>query len=86
MGEGGLVARGAPEDLIDKIRGAVYRKIASKSDLQDIEKNHKVISTQIRPSGVRVSIHSTTPPGDDFALDDRPVLEDAYFAHLYKFV
>ena len=86
MADGELIARGAPEELIDKIRGAVYRKITIKSDLVELHKKHKVLSTQIRPSGIRVTIYSETDPGERFRLDDDPVLEDAYFAHLYKFV
>ncbi len=86
MGGGEVVARGAPEALIDKIGGRVFRKEVDKAELADIEKTHKVLSTRRRPTGVIVSIYAESDPGDGFALDEEPVLQDAYFAHLYKFV
>ena len=86
MGDGELVARGAPEALIDKIRGKVYRKQCDKAAVADIEKTHKVISTRLRPTGVIVSVFAESDPGEGFVLDDSLSLEDAYFAHLYKFV
>ncbi len=86
MGEGEVVARGAPEALIDTIRGCVFRKEVDKAELADIEKTHKVLSTRRRPSGVIASVYADSDPGDGFKLDEKPVLQDAYFAHLYKFV
>ena len=86
MGDGELVARGAPEALIDGIRGKVFRKDVDKEGLAEIEKTHKVLSTRRRPQAIRVSVFSETPLSDGFAVEDDPVLEDAYFAHLYKFV
>ena len=86
MGEGEVVARGAPEVLIDKIRGKVFRKEVDKAELAGIEKTHQVLSTRRRPSGVIASVYAESAPGDGFELDDEPVLQDAYFAHLYKFV
>lgn len=86
MGEGELVARGAPETLIDKIRGKVFRRQINKSQVAEVKKTYKVISTRLRPTGVIVSIFADSDPGDGFEPDDDLSLEDAYFAHLYKFV
>jgi len=86
MGAGEMVARGAPEALIDKIRGKVYRKEVDKAELAEIEKTHNVLSTRRRPTGVIASVYADTSPGDGFEPEEDPVLQDAYFAHLYKFV
>ena len=86
MGEGEIVARGAPEDLINTIRGKVYRKKVDKDQVEAIKERYNVLSTRILMGGQIVSILSDTNPGDGFQEVADPVLEDAYFAHLYKLV
>lgn len=86
MGEGEIVARGAPETLIDKIRGRVWRKQVAKEDVADIEAAHDVLSTRYLMGGVVVSILSAKDPSSGFVAEAEPDLEDAYFAHLYKLV
>lgn len=82
MGEGRIVARGAPSDLIARLNGKVWRKTVSKNDAQDMKKKHKLLSTRHLMGGVVVSVLSEKAPETGFAPDD-PNLEDAYFAHLY---
>ncbi len=85
MGEGQIVARGAPEVLIDKIRSKVWRKKVEKADVDDVKAAHKVLSTRLLMGGVIISVLSDEKPAAGFEQAD-PVLEDAYFAHLYKMV
>ncbi|MBL4869413.1 MAG: ABC transporter ATP-binding protein, partial [Robiginitomaculum sp.] len=58
MGEGKIVARGAPEDLIGKIRNKVWRKKVDKTDVDTLKENHKVLSTRLLMGGVIVSVLS----------------------------
>jgi len=85
IGEGQLVARGAPESLIDKIKGKVWRINVDKDAVADMKKSHQVLRTKLLMGGMIVSVLSDTSPGAGFKKDD-PTLEDTYFAHLYKFV
>ncbi len=85
MGDGEIVARGAPEVLIAKIKGKVWRKKVEKADVEAMKEKHKVLSTRLLMGGVVVSVLGEASPGDGFEAGD-PNLEDAYFAHLYRLV
>jgi len=85
MGQGQIVARGAPEALIEKINGKLYRKQAEKSDVEDLSAQHKVLRTRLSQGRVVVSILADEAPGNGFEAA-APKLEDAYFAHLNGFV
>ncbi|PHS23896.1 MAG: multidrug ABC transporter ATP-binding protein [Robiginitomaculum sp.] len=85
MGEGEIVARGAPEDLIGKIKGKVWRKKVEKADVDALKEKYKVLSTRLLMGGVIISVLADAAPEAGFEGDD-PNLEDAYFAHLYRMV
>ena len=85
LGAGEIVARGAPEDLIAKIEKNVWRKQVDKSEVEDIKENNKLLSTRLLRGGTIVSLLSDGSPGKGFKQSE-PDLEDAYFAHLYRFV
>lgn len=86
LGEGELVARGAPEDLINKIRGKVWRKKVGKADVDSLKKSHTVLSTRLLMGGVIMTVLADKRPAEGFEAAQDPALEDAYFAHLYRFV
>jgi len=81
MGEGKIVARGAPEALIDKIRGKVWRKKIDKDKLDVIKETYQFLSSRYLMGGVIVSVLSDDKPEAGFEKSD-VILEDAYFAHL----
>lgn len=85
MGDGEIVARGAPEALIAKIKGKVWRKKLDKADVDAAKAAHKVLSTRLLMGGTVVSVLGEKSPGDGFEADN-PNLEDAYFAHLYRLI
>lgn len=85
MGAGEIVARGAPEDLIAKIAGKVWRKKIDKTELDDIKARTEFLSSRYLMGGVIASVLSDTKPEAGFEKADI-TLEDAYFAHLYKLV
>lgn len=86
LGDGELVARGGPETLIDNIRGNVWRKKVEKSEVETLKAAHNVLSTKLLMGGVVVTILAAEQPTTGFEKTADPVLEDAYFAHLYRFV
>ena len=85
MGEGELIVRGSPDDMISRIVGKLYRKTVDKSEARELRKTMNVASARLRKNRVIVSVISDTDPGNGFEAA-KPLLEDAYFAHLYKFV
>lgn len=82
MGDGRIVARGAPQALIAKLDGQVWRKTVDKTDVDAMKEKYKVLSTRHLMGGVVVSVLADAAPEAGFE-PDAPNLEDAYFAHLY---
>ncbi len=85
MGGGELITRGTPDDMVGRVAGKLYRKTTSKAEAREIKKTMKLTSARLRKGDVIASIISDDDPGNGFKLAT-PLLEDAYFAHLYKFV
>lgn len=81
MGNGAVVARGAPEDLIQRIEGKVWRKRVSKETADSVKARDNFLSSRHLSGGVIVSVLSNEQPGDGWEEADE-VLEDAYHAHL----
>lgn len=81
MGNGQVVARGAPETLIDKIKGKVWRKKVAKEEAVDIKTQSHFLSSRHLSGGVITSVLSGTSPGAGWEQADA-ILEDAYHAHL----
>ena len=81
MGNGEIVVRDAPENLIESVEGKVWRKKIDKSDLDAVKADLPFLSSRYLMGGVIVSVLSDTNPGAGFEKDDVK-LEDAYFAHL----
>ncbi len=85
MGEGKIVVRGAPENLIAKLDNRVWRRKVEKEAVDVLKQHHDVLSTRLLMGGVVVSILADGSPGKGFKQAE-PNLEDAYFAHLYGLV
>lgn len=85
MGDGELITRGRPDDIVARIEGKLYRKIMDKPEARELKKSMNVTSARLRKGKVILSVISDIDPGNGFELA-YPMLEDAYFAHLYKFV
>jgi len=81
MGQGQVVARGAPEDLISRVKGKVWRKKLNKETANTIKSRENFLSSRHLSGGVIVSILSNEYPGDGWE-EANEVLEDAYHAHL----
>ena len=85
MGDGELITRGSPDELVARVEGKLYRKTVDKAEARVIKKEKQLTSARLRKGEVVTSIFSETDPGDGFE-QAKPLLEDAYFAHLYKYV
>ena len=85
MGDGELITRGSPDAIVARVEGKLYRKTVDKAEARIIKKEKNLTSARLRKGEVIASIISETDPGDGFEAAP-PLLEDAYFAHLYKYV
>ena len=81
MGNGRVVARGAPEYLISKIVGKVWRKKLNKDEASQIKSQDNFLSSRHLSGGVISSVLSDSAPGPDWEQAEVS-LEDAYHAHL----
>jgi len=81
MGNGQVVARGAPEDLIARIANKVWRKKVSKEEAVSVKAQDNFLSSRHLSGGVIVSVMSEGSPGAGWDQADA-ILEDAYHAHL----
>jgi len=81
MGDGKIVVRDNPENLIESVQGKVWRKKIEKSDLETVKAELPVLSSRYLMGGVIVSVLSDGKPAEGFESAD-VMLEDAYFAYL----
>ncbi len=79
--DGRIVSEGAPNDLVAKLRGRIWKKIIDKAELEAAKAQYKVISTRLLAGRTVIHILSDDNPGEGFT----PVeggLEDVYFSTL----
>ena len=81
MGDGEIVVRDAPETLIERVEGRVWRKKIEKDELETVKANLPFLSSRYLMGGVIVSVFADAKPGAGYEKAD-VTLEDAYFAHL----
>jgi len=85
MGEGKIVARGAPSELVARIDDHVWRKKLSKDMAVTVSQDAGFLSSRYQSGGVIVSLLSKSSPGEGWDKVT-PTLEDAYHAHLHGLV
>ena len=86
MGNGRLIVRGAPEDLVAQIAGKVWTQRFENDETVDRLKTEKqVLSTRRLRGATVVSVLSSKSPGAGWEARE-VMLEDAYFAYLNGFM
>lgn len=82
MGDGQLIIRGAPEDLVSEIDGKVWTmKVGDDAEVDKIKASMPVLSTRRLRGNTVVSVLADSAPGKGWDKRET-LLEDAYFAHL----
>jgi ABC-2 type transport system ATP-binding protein len=76
---GEILLESEPLDAVDDLRGRIWRRVISKEQLVDVEREHAVISTKLLAGRTVARIYSETSPGSDFDAAE-PSLEDVYFS------
>jgi len=74
---GEVILQGDPSQVLDEVRGHIWRKRIRKSELADIQSRFQVISVRLVAGDPVVHVYSETPPGEGFTTVE-PLLEDVY--------
>ncbi|MFH1570306.1 MAG: ABC transporter ATP-binding protein, partial [Gemmatimonadota bacterium] len=81
LDDGEVVFRGAPEELVGRARGRVWRVVADAFELDALKERYAVVSTVPAEAGYEVRlVADTLPRADAEPLD--PNLEDAYLHYM----
>jgi ABC-type multidrug transport system ATPase subunit len=76
---GEILLEAEPLRAIDELRGRVWRRIVSRTELPAIERELSVISTKLLAGRTIVHVYAESLPGAEFEPVD-PELEDVYFS------
>jgi ABC-2 type transport system ATP-binding protein len=80
---GEILLEAEPLRAIEDLRGRIWRRVISKSELPAVEREHTVISTKLLAGRTVVHVYSDTQPGPAFEPTE-PDLEDVYFSAMSK--
>ena len=76
--KGRILVEGEPLAAIDALRGKIWKRVIDRTELEGVEREHRVISTRLLAGRTLVHAASDTSPGADWQEVD-PSLEDVYF-------
>jgi len=83
MNFGQIVFSGAPDDGIKSLKGRVFEKQISKSELEMYKENHTVISNKLIAGKPVIHILNNKIPDKSFKKIE-PSLEDVFFTNIQK--
>jgi ABC-type multidrug transport system ATPase subunit len=76
---GEILLEAVPLRAVEDLRGRIWRRVISKTELPAVEQEHAVISTKLLAGRTVVHVYSDATPGDGFE-PVVPDLEDVYFS------
>jgi ABC-2 type transport system ATP-binding protein len=76
--KGRILVEGEPLTAIDALRGKIWKRVIDRGKLDEIEREHRVISTRLLAGRTLVHASSDSAPGAEWQEVD-PSLEDVYF-------
>ncbi|MDQ2669648.1 MAG: ABC transporter ATP-binding protein [Gemmatimonadota bacterium] len=76
---GEILLEAEPLGAIDDLRGRIWRRVVSKPELPQIERERAVISTKLLAGRTIARVYSETSPGAGYDPAE-PDLEDVYFS------
>ena len=77
--QGEILFEAEPLRAMADLRGRIWRRVISKSELAMVEREHAVISTKLLAGRTVVHVFSEIAPGEGFERVE-PDLEDVYFS------
>jgi ABC-2 type transport system ATP-binding protein len=79
INKGQILLEAQPLLAVKELEGKIWRRIIDRNEVQDLEQNHRVISTKLLGGQTLMNIYSNEVPGDGFELAV-PDLKDVYFS------
>jgi ABC-type multidrug transport system ATPase subunit len=77
INQGQVVLQGDPSQVLEEVRGHIWRKRISKPELSALQATMNVISVRLVAGDPVIHVYSDSRPGDGFAAVE-PNLEDVY--------
>jgi len=81
MNLGQLVYQGTPNNVLQELKGKVWQKSIARNQVEEYQKNYKVISDKMVAGNPLIHVLSETNPGDGFEQVE-PNLEDVFFTKI----
>lgn len=79
INQGEILLEAEPLSAVAELRGRIWRRVVSRDALQNMEREHAVISTKLLAGRTLVHVYSDGSPGEGFEPSE-PDLEDVYFS------
>ena len=79
INRGEILLEAEPLRAVEDLRGRIWRRVISKAELPQLEREHAVISTKLLAGRTLVRVYSDGDPGSGFEPAE-PDLEDVYFS------
>ena len=83
INQGQVCLKGQPLQILENLKGRVYKKTIEKQELNLYKQNYQVISEKLFLGKPNIHILSDANPGDGFLLIDAQ-LEDVYFSEIFN--
>lgn len=83
INQGKVCLKGQPLEILESLKGKVYKKTIEKEELKIYKENYKVISEKLFLGKPTIHILSDKNPGDGFSLTNAE-LEDVYFSKIFS--
>jgi len=83
INKGEVLLEGDPLQVIDSLRGRIWRKFIHKSELAAHQQAYAVISSRLFAGQTIIHVLNDMPPGPGFEAM-APDLEDVYFSKIYE--
>jgi ABC-2 type transport system ATP-binding protein len=83
ISNGRLLRAGEPAQVIQELRGKIWRRNVARAELAHFQRRMAVISTRLVAGKTVIHVFSEAPPGEGFEPVP-PTLEDVYFTVLHQ--
>ena len=83
LGDGKIIAKGNPNELIAKLEGKIWRKIINKKELENYKNQFEIISTRLHSEKTQIQVLAHSKPENGFE-SMTPDFESLYFSTLFQ--
>ena len=81
INKGAVILQGVPSQILDEVRGRLWRKTVPRAQADDYRQRYNVISASLFAGATVLRVYSEVNPGDGFEAAE-PDLSDVYFHYL----